>query len=105
MLSGSQILKERRDRRELAPDRRAGDCPALQVLAPCDDMRAGDDTEFLGTPDASKVHEVAEIVLVRAAGMAVRDVREPDLGKQTCKIPGWTLKLARTRELSMLFAL
>jgi hypothetical protein len=27
------------------------------------------------------------------------------LGKQTCKIPGWTLKLARTRELSMLFAL
>jgi hypothetical protein len=35
----------------------------------------------------------------------IRFLAVQTLGKQTCKIPGWTLKRARTRDLSRLFAL
>jgi hypothetical protein len=55
----------------------------------------------------SRADIAEEIIMAKATVyyFTFFDKAKGTLGKQTCKIPGWTLKLARTRELSMLFAL
>ena len=83
----AEILEERGDRGELAPDRRAGHCPALEALAPGDEVGARDHAEFLRTLDAGKVHEVLEIVLVGAARLPIRDVGKPlNLGRHVSEV-------------------
>jgi hypothetical protein len=83
----AEVLKQRGDPGELAPDRRTGNCPALQVFAPGDEVRAGDHTEFLETLDTSETHEVLQVILVRAARLPIGDVGKPlNLGRHVGQI-------------------
>jgi hypothetical protein len=51
--------------------------PAHEIVAPGDDMRPGDGTEFLRPDDTRVAHEVSDRVLVGTPGVKVGDIREP----------------------------
>jgi hypothetical protein len=67
---------------------------ALKVIAPGDDMRPGDNAEFLGANDAGEPHEVADGDLLNASGAKVGEVVEPlDLQRDV----GEALELGRSQ--------
>jgi hypothetical protein len=72
---------------------------ALKIIAPGDDMRPGNGTEFLRADDAGEPHEVADGDLVDPFGPRVADVVEPldlrrDLG-EPLKLGGGKAPLGR----------
>jgi hypothetical protein len=85
-ISLTEILKKGGQRRELAADGRRRQLSALDVLAPGDDVGAGDEPEFFRAVDADEGAEVGNVQVVGAAGFLVGDVGEPlelggDLGQ------------------------
>ncbi len=58
-------------------DGRRRQTPALDVLSPSNDVRPGDETEFLEAVDADKGAEVGNVELVGASGFRIGDVRKP----------------------------
>jgi hypothetical protein len=73
----AQILEQRREGREPAPNRRTRKAAEVQVVAPGDHVRAIDFAHLGGRPDASEVHERLQVGLIRAARPLVVDVGEP----------------------------
>ncbi|HUB50300.1 MAG TPA: hypothetical protein VMB73_35465 [Acetobacteraceae bacterium] len=62
--------------------RTAAQAAAGELVAPGDDVGAGDGTEFLRFGNAGEAHELAHRGLVGAAGLGVGQVGEPfDLGR------------------------
>lgn len=83
----AEILEHRGQGREAMPDR--GIAPGLavpvdattKIVAPGDDMGAGDHAAFVGPGDAGEAHKVGHRGLIGTAGVRVGDVGEPlDLG-------------------------
>ena len=62
-------------------DGRRRQTPALEVLPPSDDVRPGDETEFLGAVDTDKGAEVGNAELVGALGMFANHSNGRDLGE------------------------
>lgn len=58
-------------------DGRRRQTPALEVLPPSNDVRPGDEMEFLGAVDTDKGAEVGNVELVGASGFRIGDVRNP----------------------------
>ena len=58
----AEIFEERRQRRQPVPQRGAAETAGGQVVAPGDDVRAGDGAEFLRALDAGKADEVADLL-------------------------------------------
>ena len=55
----------------------AADFPALEVFAPLDDVRPGDDAEFLGPDDAGEAHEIRDGVPVDSFRAGVIQIAKP----------------------------
>ena len=78
----AEIFEQRCERRQPMPDGAAAKPTLGQLVAPRDDVRAGDSAEFLRPADAGEAHEVADGVFVGAAGAGVAEIGEPlDLGR------------------------
>ena len=82
----AEIFEQRRQRREAMPNRGArrvpvfggaADFAALEVFAPFDDVRAGDDPEFLGPGDAGEAHEIPDSVPVGALRAGIFEIAKP----------------------------
>ena len=73
----AKVRKERRQRRELAPDGRGGELAGLERVAPGDDVRPGDVAKPRAIGEADEGGEVADRVAVDATCAGVCDVREP----------------------------
>ncbi len=73
----AEMIKERGQGRELAPDRRRAAAGFLQVLTPSEQMGAGDRPELPGVLHPKKRHEPGHIVAIRPAGVGVGDVGKP----------------------------
>ena len=73
----AQRLKQRRERRQFAPDRRAAKGAQLQVAAPGQHVGAADLAKRVRVIDAGERHEFPHIVFVGAARLRVVDVGEP----------------------------
>jgi hypothetical protein len=57
----------------------------LSVLG--NEVRAGDDTEFLRAFDTGKAHEILEVILIGATGLWWRAVRKPlDFRRHVSKV-------------------
>jgi hypothetical protein len=70
-------LIKRRQGRHLAPNGSRGQLPAVQVLAPGDDMGSGNEPEFGRRPDRRERHELFQVIAVRSPRVHVVDVGEP----------------------------
>ena len=78
----AEIFEQRGERREPVPDRAAAEPAPHQLVAPGDDVRAGDGAKFLRPGDAGEAHEVLHRVLVGAPGLRIGQVGEPlDFGR------------------------
>ena len=77
----AEVFKQGGEGGQLAPDRRAGELAPLEVLAPGEDMRAGDEPQFRRRGDADEGHELLQVIAVRAARVGIVDVRKP-LGRR-----------------------
>ena len=76
----TQILKQRRERRELAPDSRWRELSVFKKLfAPSDDMCAGDAAKFLGTRHADKRREVGDVARGTHDGSGIGQVGQTTL--------------------------
>ena len=73
----AEVIEQRGQRRELAPDGGRRQLAALHVLAPGDDVRPGDGAQLRVVPQAGKGDEFPHVVLVGPAGFRVGDVGEP----------------------------
>jgi hypothetical protein len=76
-VSLAQCIEQRRQGRQLAADRRAGERAQLQGAAPGENVAAADLAEGVRILDAGECHEFAHVVFVGAAGLRVIDVGEP----------------------------
>ena len=80
-VSFAEILEQRGQRRETVADGGAAELAASHVVAPGDDVGAGDRAEFVRPGDTGEPHEIADRVLVGAPCAAVAEIGEPlDLG-------------------------
>jgi hypothetical protein len=73
----TEVLEERGERGELAPNGSTAELPALQVLPPGEHVRAGEGTKRLGRFDSHKPHELVDVDPVGAPRPRVVDVRKP----------------------------
>jgi hypothetical protein len=73
----AQVVKERGDRGEFAPDGVLGQAAALQVFAPSDQVGAGGLAHFFGPFDAGESRKLLDIEPVGAPGARVVEVGEP----------------------------
>ena len=73
----TQILEQRRQRRQAMPDGHAAQGALRQVVAPGDDVRAGHVAKLLRLHDAGEPHEILQRVFVGAPGALVAEVGEP----------------------------
>ena len=73
----AEIIIERRQGREFAPDGVVGQAPALQVVAPGEDMRPGHLAELVDAAETGKGDELPNIPLIILTGVAVAQVGEP----------------------------
>ena len=73
----AQVLEDRGERGELPPDRRPGELPPPQVLAPCNDMRPRHAPKLLCLHDPHEPHELVEVSPVRTPCPRVVDVGKP----------------------------
>jgi hypothetical protein len=72
----TEILKKRRQRRELPANGRWRQMPALEVLTPGNHVCPGDEAEFLGAMKPDKGAEIGDVKLIGAAGFPIGDVRK-----------------------------
>ena len=88
----AQVVIERSQRRQLAPDGGTGQALLLQMGAPGQDMTSGPRPEFLRLHDAGERHEGFQVVFIRAPGLRAIQVGKPlGLGRQ----PGPAAESAR----------
>jgi hypothetical protein len=73
----TEIVIEGGQRRKFAPDGVVSEAPALQMVAPSQDMRPGHLPELLGAANAGKGEELPDIPLVILPGVAVAQIGEP----------------------------
>jgi hypothetical protein len=73
----TEVLEERAERRELAPNGRATQLPPLQVLPPGEHVRPGHLPELLGLSDPHEPYELVDVDPVAASRPRVVDVRKP----------------------------
>ena len=73
----AQMVEQRGQRRELAPDRCRAAAGTFQMFAPGQKMRAGDFPEMLRILHAEERHEPGHIVAVRAPRVRIADIGEP----------------------------
>lgn len=73
----AQVIKQRRERGQLAPNRWAGQLTVLQVAALGEDVSAGNNAELFRTIDAGKHHELLQVALIGTAGLRIVDVGVP----------------------------
>ena len=73
----AQVIIERGQGGELAPDGGAGEALLFQVGAPGQNVAARDGTEFLGLNNAGERHEGAQVVLIRPPGLVAVEVGKP----------------------------
>src|SRR5947208_758298 len=104
----TEILEERRECRELAANGRTAELSLLQMLAPSNDVSAGDDPKLLRPPNPKKTRKVMNVNLIGAPGALVINVGKPlDFGRHR----GQVLKLrprqhaTRSRLRNQIFAL
>jgi len=83
----AEIVEQRRQGRELAPDTGGLQLPGFHVLAPGDDMRAGHGAQQRGFFQPGKEREFGNVDPVGAAGFLVGDIREPfELGRNLSEV-------------------
>lgn len=73
----AKVLEQRGQGRKPMPYRAPAKTAPHELVAPSDDMRAGDSTELLGPLNASEPHEVAHRILIGPPGLWVGQVGEP----------------------------
>ena len=73
----TQILEQRRQRRELPPDGRPGQLAGLEAFPPGDDMCPGEGPDLSRMLEAGKAEELADVGLVGAPGFGIGEVGEP----------------------------
>lgn len=73
----TEIIIQGGQGREFTPDGVVGQAPALQVIAPGEDMRPGHLPQLLGAADAGKGEKLPDIPLVILTSIAVAQIGEP----------------------------
>jgi hypothetical protein len=73
----TEVVEERGDRGQLAPDGAGGQAAALEVLSPGDQVGAADLAHFFRALDAGEGRELLDVDSVSSAGAGVVQVGEP----------------------------
>ena len=83
----AEVIEQRGQGRELAPDAGGRQLAGLQVLAPGDDMGAGDGAQLRGPAQPGEGRELAHVDFVGPAGFGIGDVGEPfELGRNVGEV-------------------
>jgi hypothetical protein len=86
----AEIIEQGGERRELAADAGVGELAFLEVLAPGDDVGAGDGAQPGDAAEAGEGDELLDVDLVSPAGFGVGEVGEPfELGGMSARSPNW----------------
>ena len=73
----AEVIEQRRQRRELAPDRGGLQFAPFQVAAPVDDMGSGNRAQFAVIVQSGIGNKLAHIDFVGAPGFAIGDIGQP----------------------------
>ena len=76
-VAGTKVIEERADGGEFTPDGGRAELLPFEVLAPGDDVGAGHGAQFDVILDAEELDELADVLAVGEAGVAVGEVGEP----------------------------
>ena len=76
-VAGAEVIEEGTDGGEFAPDGGRAELLPFEILAPGDDVGAGHRAQFDMILDAEELNELADVLAVGEAGVAVGEVGEP----------------------------